>query len=117
MARHTDREVSAAPDEGDWTVQAADAVERVVGAVRDKTVVPLSTAARAVVFGLLAAGVGATVIVLATIGLVRAVNVLIPGEVWSAYLLVGGIFAATGGFLLGKAESSLRVSKKGDKSR
>lgn len=95
----------AAPGGGDWTVQAADSIERLVGTVRDKTAVPLTTVARGIVFGLLAAVMGIAVLVLVAIGLVRAVNVYLPGGVWAAHLLVGGIFTVVGALTLRKATS------------
>ena len=57
----------------DWTVQAADTIESVVGSIRDKTTVPLTTVARSLVFGLIAGVLGVAALVLLTIGLVRAV--------------------------------------------
>ena len=88
----------------DWTVQAADTVERVVGAVRDKTTVPLTTVARALVFGLLAAVLGTATLVFLTIGLVRALDVYTgDGRVWIAHGSIGGIFTLAGLFLLRKA--------------
>ena len=35
----------------DWTVEVADRIESVVGAVRDRTTVPITKVARVVVFG------------------------------------------------------------------
>ncbi|MGH9151182.1 MAG: hypothetical protein ACRD03_01985 [Acidimicrobiales bacterium] len=96
---------SVAPGGSDWSVRAADTVERVVGAVRDRTSVPLTTVARALVFGLVAAVMGVTAVVFVAVALVRAVNVLLPAEVWAAYLAVGGIFSLGGVFLLRKATS------------
>lgn len=87
----------------DWTVQAADTVERVVTGLRDKTTIPLTVVARALVYGLLAAVMGIATLVLVVVGLLRAVDVYLPGEVWSAHLLVGGIFTVVGAFLLRKA--------------
>lgn len=88
----------------DWTVQAADTVERVVGSVRDKTTVPLITIARVLVFGLLAAIVGGASLVFLTIGLVRVLDVYTgEGRVWIAYALLGGIFTLAGLFLLRRA--------------
>lgn len=112
MGPSGDRELRAAPGGRDWTVQAADAIESAVGAVRDKTAVPLTTVARVVVYGLLAAVLGTAVVVLLTIGLVRAADVLIPGEVWSAYLAVGGIFAPAGALLLRRAATGSRRSER-----
>lgn len=88
----------------DWTAQAADTVERVVGAVRDRTTVPITTVARVVVFGLLAAFVGLAGIVLLAIALVRAVDVYTgDGRVWIAHATIGGMFTVLGLFLLRKA--------------
>jgi hypothetical protein len=98
-----------APSDGtDWTVQAADTVERVVGAVRDKTAVPLTTIARAVVYGLVAAIMGIAALTLVAVGLVRAVNAYVPEEVWAAHLIVGGIFTLAGLLLLRKANRPKR---------
>jgi hypothetical protein len=96
---------SAVPGGNDWSVQAADTIERFVSTIRDKTSVPLTTVARALVFGLLAAVMGLTTLVFLTIAAVRVVNVVVPGDVWSAYLLVGGIFTLLGLFLLRRATS------------
>ena len=88
-------------------MQAADTVERVVGSIRDKTALPLTTIARAVVFGLLAAVMGVAALVLVIVGLVRAVDVLTgDGNVWIAYLAIGGIFTLVGAFLLRKATTT-----------
>lgn len=90
----------------DWTVQAADTIERVVVGLRDKTAVPLTTVARALVYGLLAAVMGLTALVFVLIGALRAVNVyVVQGEVWASYLLVGGIFTLAGALTLRKASS------------
>lgn len=92
------------PTGQDWTVSAADTVERVVGAVRDKATVPITTVARVLVFGLLAAVLGLAALVFLTVGLVRAVDVYTgEGRVWIAHGGVGGIFTLAGLFLLRKA--------------
>lgn len=94
------------PGGNDWSVQAADTIERFVGAIRDKTSVPLTTVARALVFGVLVAVMGVAALVFVTIALVRLVNVLLPGDVWATYLLVGGIFTVLGLLVLRKATSA-----------
>ena len=91
------------PRQADWPVQAADTVERVVGAVRDKTVVPLRTVVRAVVYGLLVAVMGIAVIVLLTAASVRIVDSYLPGRVWAAYLVIGIPLTAAGLICLGLA--------------
>jgi hypothetical protein len=82
---------------GDWPAQAADAIERVVGTVRDKTVVPAQRATRAVVYGLLAAFFILTAVALLMIGAFRGL-VILTGEVWGAYAICGGILVLAGAF-------------------
>ena len=81
----------------DWTTDAADRIEHVVGTVRDRTVVPAQAIAKALVFGLLAAFFVLTLAVLAVIMLFRALN-YIPGGAWVAWTILGGIFVAGGTF-------------------
>ena len=91
---------SPAPAAGDdWAAQTADTIERVVGSVRAKTAEPLEKVARAAVYGLVAAIVGVAAAVLGAVALVRILDVVIPGGVWSAHALTGGIFTAAGLFL------------------
>jgi hypothetical protein len=98
-----------ATTDGDWAVQAADTIENVVGTIRDKTTVPLTTAARAIVYGLLAMFAGATALVLFAIALVRLIDVVTgEGNVWIAHLIVGMVFVIPGFILWRK-----RTPKKG----
>ncbi|MDP8953941.1 MAG: hypothetical protein M3N37_03275 [Actinomycetota bacterium] len=91
---------SPAPPPGeDWATQTADAIERVVAKVRSKTAEPLETLARGLVYGLVAAIVGVAAAVLGAAALVRILDLLIPGGVWSAHALAGGIFTVGGLFL------------------
>jgi putative superfamily III holin-X len=85
----------------DWTTQAADAIENAVTTVRDKTVVPARKATKAVVYGLLATFFVLTAAVLLVIALFR-ILVVVTGEVWAAYLIVGGIFVIGGTFCWAK---------------
>lgn len=80
----------------DWPAQAADTVVRVVGQVRDRTTGPAVTVARAVVYGLLAAVVGAAALVLLVAALVRFVDVWVPEDVWAAHLIVGAVLTLAG---------------------
>lgn len=96
-------------------MQAADTIERVVAGIRDKTAVPLTTVARALVFGLLATVMGAAALIFVVIALIRLVDVyVVDGEVWAAYLGLGGIFTVAGAFLLRRATSA--TSSKGTRS-
>ena len=81
----------------DWTTDAVDALEQAVGLVRDKTVVPAQKASRAVVSGLLVGFFVLVAVVLLAIALFRVLVVLV-GDVWLAYLILGGIFVIAGTF-------------------
>lgn len=83
----------------DWAAQTADTIERVVGSVRGKTADPIEKVARVLVYGLVAAILGVAALVLLAVLLVRAIDVAVPGEVWPAHLIVGGIFTLAGAFL------------------
>ena len=94
-------QLSTAPANGDWTVKAADTVDNVVGIVRDKAVVPVTTITRWVVFGLLAAIVGLAFLVLLSVMLVRLGVAYLPFEpvyrrVWVTEAILGGIFSLFG---------------------
>jgi hypothetical protein len=81
----------------DWTTDAVDALEQAVGLVRDKTVVPAQKASRAVVSGLLVAFFVLVAVLFLAIALFR-VLVVVTGEVWLSYLILGGIFVLAGAF-------------------
>jgi hypothetical protein len=88
--------------DGDWPAQAADAIERAVGAVRDKTTGPAITVARGVVYGTFALLVGSVVAVFVAISAVRALDVYLPNaavghrHTWLAHALVGALFSLVG---------------------
>lgn len=106
MAQTQDQRVPVARGDGDWTVQAADKVEQLVTTLHDRTAVPLGVVARAIVYGLLALIMGTATLVLVIIGFVRVVDAYLPGQVWAAHALVGGIFTVLGGLLLRKANTN-----------
>ena len=93
---------SAPPQTPEWAVGALDKLDEVIAKVRSTTTERLVKVARLVVYGLLAAIMGVTALVLAVIAAVRALDELIPGAVWSAYLPLGAIFTAAGAFLWSK---------------
>lgn len=86
----------------DWTQQVADAIDNAVGTVRDKTVVPVQRIVHMVIAGLLALVLGTMALMLLAIGSFRALSVYLPGDVWAAHLLVGGIFVTAGMFCLSR---------------
>jgi hypothetical protein len=79
----------------------ADRIDAVVAKVRANTSERLVGVARMVVFGLLAAVMGITALVLVLILLFRLLAV-IPGPVWIPYLSVGAIFVVIGLFCWSK---------------
>lgn len=86
----------------DWPAQAADAIERVVGTVRDKTTVQAIKAFRWLVYGTFALLVGTTSAILVAIILVRVLDAYLPdawvGEqhTWVAHLIIGALFTIAG---------------------
>jgi hypothetical protein len=101
------------PAEGhDWTAEAADRIESVVTAVRDKTTVPVQKVAAVVVYGLVAGVLGATALVLLIVGLFR-LHLYLPyhpegRRVWTAYIGLGAIFVGLGAFLWRKRTAPVR---------
>ena len=81
----------------DWPAHTADVIESVVTTIRDRSVGPLEAAARAIVYGLLAALVGSVLLALAAIGVVRAFVVYVPPHrAWVADVSIGGAFSLLG---------------------
>lgn len=86
----------------DWPTQTADTIERVVGSIRSKTTEPVERIVRVVVYGLVAAVLGIAALVLVAAALVRAIDIAVPGEVWSAHLILGALFTLLGLFMWSK---------------
>ena len=101
----------------DWTVQATDTIESVVTTIRDKTVVPVTTVARGIVYGLVAGVLGVAALILVTIVLIRFLDVYLPfhphaRRVWVTDAGIGGIFTLAGLFFLRKAKRTPRGEPK-----
>jgi len=93
------RTPSSIPDstaDDDWSAKATDVIVEQIDKVRDATVGPATKVAKGLVYGLIAVVVGILCLVLLVIGLIRGLDLLLPGSVWSAYLLLGVIFTAVG---------------------
>jgi len=80
----------------EWTSQAADAIEKTVVAIRDRTVEPATRAANAVVYGVFAACCAIVALLLFSIVLFRVLTYAMP--VWAAWMVLGGIFVVGGLF-------------------
>ncbi len=91
----------------DWTSDVADKIEAAVGAVRDRTTVPITKVVRGLVFGLVAGTLGIVALVFGIIGLTRLIEVYLPIEpysarVWGTYAVLGAIFLVIGAFFWSK---------------
>jgi hypothetical protein len=86
----------------DWPAQATEAIVNVVGTAHDKITGPIQTAARVIVYGLLAAMLATIAVVLLIILGVRVLDAYLPdaafGEahVWAAYLILGVLISGAG---------------------
>lgn len=89
---------------GSWPDQATELIVQGVGTVRDKTVGPAMTAARAIVYGTFAMIVGIMALVLFCVFFVRIVTVYLPNnQVWVAELGLGILFSLGALMLWGRA--------------
>jgi hypothetical protein len=82
----------------DWTTDAANAIDNAVGIVRERTVEPVQTVARAVIYGLMAALILIPAVTLLTIGVFRLLTIAVFHNVWGAWAGLGGIFLVIGLF-------------------
>ena len=97
----------------DWPAQAADTIEKVVGTVRDKTVVPAQRATRVVVYGLLTLFFLLVAVTLLVIGAFRGLVVL-TDRVWLAYVICGGILVLAGAFCWSKRMKAPKADDESD---
>jgi hypothetical protein len=92
---------------GDWPEQVAGRLEGAVGTLRDKTTVPVTKVARAVVFGLVIAVGAALVFLFLVVAFVRLLDVYLPfhpygRRVWVVDAGIGAIFLLAGSFCWSK---------------
>lgn len=91
-----------AQEGSDWTTDLLDRLDHYIDVVRSNTTDRLVKVARLLVYGLIAAIVGAMAGVVALIALIRILDVVLPREVWLPYVLLGAIFLGLGLFLWSK---------------
>lgn len=89
----------------EWPAQAADAIVENIGKVRDKTTKPAITAARALVYGLIAAIVGVLALILVLVFVARLYDNYMPGNIWPLYAVLGAVMIGAGLWALKKANS------------
>ena len=87
----------------DWPADVAHRIESVVGTVRDKTTLPVLRAAQAIVYGFLLGVLGALLLILTVIILVRLLDLYLPihpmgRRVWVVDAAASAIFMAAGAF-------------------
>jgi hypothetical protein len=95
---------------GDWAGQTTDTIVRLVEQVRDRTTVPLLTASRGVVFGLLAGIIGIAAVTLLLVMVVRILDIVLPSEVWLAYLVLGTVLVIAGAVFMRKRRSNMEAA-------
>ena len=78
--------------------RALEAVDTVVATVNDKAIRPAIVAARGIVFGVVIAVLGITVVVLFCVGFIRLTTIA-GHRIWASYLVLGLIFCAVGAVL------------------
>ncbi len=79
-----------------------DAVET----VRSRTSGPLVIAVRALVYGVAIATAAVGVVVLVAVAAVRALDIVVPGDVWAAHLITSAAFGLAGAWAWSKRRRS-----------
>ena len=91
-----------------WATKTVAAIDRFVDFVSDKTTRPIANLVRLIVFGIIAMVAAITILVLALIGISRALNELLDvwltrqDAVWVSYFVLSFIFVAIGAWLMRK---------------
>lgn len=80
----------------DWPRRAAEGIVRIVERIRAATDRPTANLARRLVYGLVMIVLGILMFVLGVIGLVRLIDVYLPGDMWATYALLGAFFSGVG---------------------
>lgn len=93
-----------AADDGidDAVAKFTDAVE----AVRSRTSGPVVIAVRALVYGVAIAAAVVAFVVLVAVAAVRALDIVVPGDVWAAHLITSAVFGLAGAWAWSKRRRS-----------
>ena len=89
-----------------WAKKTVAAIDRWVDFISDKTTRPIANLVRLVVFGVIAVVATVTIIVMALIGISRALNELLDiwltrqNAVWVSYFILSFVFVTIGAWLL-----------------
>ena len=87
------------PQSDDLAGKVAGKVIGTVDRLNSLSAKPLTLIARGLVFGMLGGVLALAVLVLLIIAALRALDVYLPGEVWSAHLALGSLFTLLGLFV------------------
>ena len=91
-----------------WAKKTVASIDRWVDFISDKTTRPITNLVRLVVFGVIAVVATVTIVVLALIGISRALNELLDiwltrqNAVWISYFILSFVFVAIGAWLMRK---------------
>ncbi|MGQ0744712.1 MAG: hypothetical protein ACT4OS_10350 [Acidimicrobiales bacterium] len=88
--------------EADWAANLAQRIQSLFDGLRLRTTDRLVGLAKGVVFGLASLILAAAAGLLALIGLLRAMDLILPSGVWLAYVVLGSLFVAAGSVLWSK---------------
>jgi len=80
------------------SARALDTIDTVVATVNDRAVRPAVVAARSIVFGIVIAVIGLTVVIMFCIGFIRLTTIA-GHRIWASYIVLGLIFSAVGAVL------------------
>ena len=80
------------------SARALDTIDSVVATVNDKAVRPAVVAARGIVFGVIIAVTGVTVVIMFCIGFIR-LSTILGHRVWASYIFLGLVFSIVGAIL------------------
>ena len=80
------------------SARALDTIDTVAATVNDRAVRPAVVAARSIVFGIVIAVIGLTVVIMFCIGFIRLTTIA-GHRIWASYIVLGLIFSAIGAIL------------------
>jgi len=95
----------------DWTTDLLDRLDHYIDLVRSNTTERLVKVARLVVFGVIALILGSMAGIIGLIFLIRLLDVILPRQVWLAYVCLGAIFLALGMFCWSKKDAPVTGEK------
>lgn len=90
----------------EWASRTVDAIDRIVGFVRDRTTRPAVAIVRALIFGSMAIVGAVFMVIILVIGGIRGLHSILDiwwsrdTAVWASYLIIGAFFCTIGMLLM-----------------